>query len=247
MVPLWILCNPRSGSTLLCDLLNATNKFPLFEHERLVNKRGPLERGLAFNEWLRLYFKPYGIPDFEAHPVPYTKCIYHQFNEIFGNRTASYVEKFVPGVKFVWLHRQDCYDQAASLYFAKKLFPTFKGNRGNSSSYHIYDKLDLEQYLTTKIEFDANLAEACYAEVKSYEHNWSPFLGDRPCLQVSYEQLVDCPVRVLRGVMDYCGAAISDLELIEATAKNNDSPRVFTMTRPEKAWFINKLKSRLQL
>src|SRR4051812_26169172 len=130
--PLWILCNPRSGSSLLCDLLNNTHKFPPLQHDRLVDRRGPLERGLAFNEWLRLFLNPNGVQDFKATPVPHTKCLHHQFVEAFGDRDAAYVEQHVPGVKFVLLHRNRYLEQVASLYFAKRLFSTFKGNAGSS-------------------------------------------------------------------------------------------------------------------
>jgi LPS sulfotransferase NodH len=242
VAPLWILCNPRSGSSYLCDLLNNTGLFPSLEHPRLVNRRGPLERGLSFNEWLRLFFSPYSFRDFEITPIFYTKCIYHQYIEVFGDRNFDYIERYVPGVQFLWLHRNNIYEQVASLYFAKTMFDVCKNKLNGSSSYHIYSEEDLFNYMNIKVEFNKKCALETYDEVVSYKDNWSKFLGNRQYQKIIYEDLVREPKIVIKSILGYNKIDYEEQNIDRIT---NPKLRIHKMTRPESSYFIIKLKDLL--
>ena len=82
----WILCTPRTGSSILCELLNGLGVFPNFNHPGMKNNRGPLETGQAFNEWARLYSN---LVEFCYQPPPYSKMIFHQYIEVMGSVTKS--------------------------------------------------------------------------------------------------------------------------------------------------------------
>src|SRR5688572_22853884 len=75
----WILCTPRTGSSVLCELLNNVGAFPVFRHKNMqTTHRGPLEAGQTFNEWPRLYDD---LCQFLENPPPYSKMIFHQYVE----------------------------------------------------------------------------------------------------------------------------------------------------------------------
>jgi hypothetical protein len=215
VAPLWILCNPRSGSSYLCDLLNNTGLFPSLEHPRLVNRRGPLERGLSFNEWLRLFFSPYSFRDFEITPIFYTKCIYHQYIEVFGDRNFDYIERYVP---------------------------VCKNKLNGSSSYHIYSEEDLFNYMNIKVEFNKKCALETYDEVVSYKDNWSKFLGNRQYQKIIYEDLVREPKIVIKSILGYNKIDYEEQNIDRIT---NPKLRIHKMTRPESSYFIIKLKDLL--
>jgi len=218
--PCWILCNPRSGSSILCDLLNFTNKFPICDHPNVREKRGPLEQGTAFNEWLRLYET---ANDFEKHPVPFLKLLHHQYVEIFGNKGAAYFEKFLPGLKLIVLHRRNKTEQIISQYFAE-----------TTNTYHIYDKEALKSYLQKKIEYNSQRLKNCINKIKSYNAIWEEFIGDRDILNVYYEDMLKSPKTTLRQVLSFCEINYSDDDLDRAVDEAITSkPRILKMTRLE--------------
>ena len=75
--PIWILCNPRTGSSYLCECLNHTGYFEPYENE-YTDKRGDdrmLEHGMAFCEWMRIIKNK---ESFERNPPKFLKNIYEQ-------------------------------------------------------------------------------------------------------------------------------------------------------------------------
>lgn len=228
--PIWILCNPRTGSSHLCDLLNNTGHFPPCNHPGTVENIGPKQKGLAFNEWLRLYSN---AQDFVQHPVPHMKAIHHQFVEVFGSanpETKWLVENSLPGIRYIQLVRTNLAEHAASLYFAKQ-----------TDTYHIYNKESLREYLDKPVPIKRNELMAAYQEVLGMQHNWDAY---RPDIVVTYEDLMRQPVEVLRSIMDWLGLPDNNLsEVVNRTLDN----RLFRMTRPNQKQAVAIIENRIAI
>lgn len=248
----WILCDPRTGSSFLCDLLNNTQAFPVYTHPRMRNKRGPLEIGQAFNEWARLFDN---VQQMLHDPPPYAKMIHHQYVETVAGLPkdqryhpgwyptkhdmamlveysikydSRFVRRIFPDISFIRLTR-NVVSHAVSLYIAR-----------STTKYHIYDKNTLDTYLKTKIEIDdARLLEA-YKDAVNYTESWSRFLdGTERLLRVNYEDLVEKPVDTLSSILNFLGVQTDVQAAVNRTLGNEK--RLFRMTRPDAQIFEDRL------
>ena len=250
----WILCTPRTGSSLLCELLNNLGAFPHFDHPGLKHHRGPLEVGQAFNEWFRLYDS---LPHFLDHPPPYAKVIFHQYAETFANIArgrrygvgwypekhdknllgaiiAKYDSEFVrhvmPDMRFIRLRREPV-SHAISIYFAR-----------TTKKYHIYSKGDLSNYMDSKIELNESKLIETYKDALDYDKAWDSFLkGDEELMDVDYDDLCNNTEVVLNKIVNYLGVKGDVNKSLSNVYGNN--PRIYKMTRPEASEFESKLRS----
>lgn len=253
----WILCTPRTGSSLLCELLNNLGVFPAFEHPDLKDFRGPLERGQAFSEWPRLFS---GVVDFLSNVPPYSKMIFHQYVEMMAglpkdkkyhigwypekhdrdmlkdvsNRYDSrYVCSLLPDISFLKIKR-DVFSHAVSLYFAR-----------TTKKYHIYDSATLNDYMSQKINIDHSRLLEVYADALQYANDWQYFFkGNERILEVDYDQLVSNPSVELGKIVDFLGIQADVAMSVSKTYGENK--RIFRMTRPEAKYFIDKLRALVQ-
>lgn len=239
----WILCTPRTGSSYLCELLNNSGLFKEYNHPFLSGKKGPIQKGLAFNEWLRLFGNR---TEFERFVPPYCKTIYHQYVEVMAaipnnNRyrpgfyldfyelerydwvvrkyDQSYVKSLLPDIKFIHLYRSDKVAHAISIYIARQ-----------TKKYHIYDETSLSNYTQSNVEADAALLMQCWKDAYSYRVVWDDFLGDVGFLNVSYEDLIQATDNVLANVSDFLGVKIDPTDTIYKA--NFSNKRIFKMTHP---------------
>lgn len=254
--PCWILCTPRSGSSYLCDLLNNTGLFPAFSDPRLADKVGPLQRGLAFNEWLRIFDSPRDIA--ENTPVC-CKAIYHQYVEAMGSirkearrkpssngyapidpernewvrdkYPLTYVKACLPGVRFIKLKR-DPISQAVSTYFARK-----------TEKYHLYDVSDAERYFSRKIPLSYELLDV-YKEVVDLTDAWDGLCRWQTTIDIDYDSLVGRPEDTLSAILEFLEADKSEAK--GAVEKTQEASRLIRMTRPESPSFERFLRTHIQ-
>ena len=155
----WVVCLPRTGSTFFCDLLNQTGAFPEYNDNRLKDTIGPIQKGRAFNEWLRIFSNYH---DLYKNPPSCCKAIYHQYVEVMGEISINkrrkpddnyqpidpHKENFVRAkfklnavqslftkIKFLNLKR-NIYEQTVSTYFARQ-----------TQKYHIYNEKDAKNII----------------------------------------------------------------------------------------------------
>ena len=250
--PCWILCTPRTGSSYLCELLNNTGLFPPYIHQGLKEVKGPIQKGLAFNEWLRLFNN--GIA-FMANPPPYCKAIYHQYLEVMGaipesNRyrpgfyfdyyklnsynwiTSKYNDQFLssllPNIKFILLRRKNLFAHAISLYVARQ-----------TKRYHIYDENALKDHLSSKVVMDESLLILCWQDANTYAKLWDQFLS-QPALELDYDGLIHKTERTLRQVSEFLGVQIDISQILERT--NNTNKRIYKMTHPDAQFYEKELR-----
>lgn len=240
----WILCTPRTGSSLLCELLNNLDIFPPFNHPSLTDRRGPLEKGQAFNEWARLYFGP---AYFSFYPSPYAKMIFHQYVEAMGSIlkpkrygvgwyhnvhdleflksislkfNSEYVRRIFPDIHFIHLLR-DPLDHAVSLYVAR-----------NTKKYHIYSQFDLDRYMDMKIVVESRKLMMAYDDAISYSDSWKWFLkGDEKVLQIQYEEMLLDPGNIIERIGEFLNISF-DVEKSLSKTYGSDK-RIYRMTHPE--------------
>lgn len=211
----WILCNERSGSTLLCDLLNSTKQFTEYDDFRLRDKKCVLQRNRAFGEWLRLFIRDSSkIKGFKENPPYCLKCLRHQFEGVFGEKDADFIEDIFPNVNYILLKRRNIYEHAASVYFTKMI-----------SKWHIYNEKEKRKYLKINIPFQPDVAIQSYKMVTGFKNNWLDFLGNRKPFEIFYEDLIENPESTIFQLLSFFR-----LPTVEKVVNPN---RVLRMTRPE--------------
>lgn len=222
--PLWILCNPRTGSSVLCEYLNQIGKFDAYENDKTINQRGPTETGTAFGEWLRILDKE----SFRNNPPRYLKCIYHQFVEVFGSpNLISHIDDYLDGIKFILLKRRNTIDHAASIYFSEK-----------TNKYHVWSTADLKNYLNIKIETDMNTLIKCIQKSIEYQNNWDQFIKNRNYLEIFYEDIFVNPHDSMCKILEFAEVKATNKSIAESIDKN----RLIKMVRSEHGFVIELIK-----
>lgn len=249
----WILCTPRTGSTLLCELLNNLGSFPKFEHPKLDQCKGLLKKaGGSFNEWIRLYSNPI---EFMACPPPYCKMIFHQYVEVmasvekcdkynvgwYPNKHSKEIEdkamkiggvdfvKLVfPDLRFIHLRRKPV-TQAVSLFIAR-----------NTKKYHLYNQYEVSEYLKMRVGSDDEQLLAAYKDACENNRVWDKFLEKENAIEVDYQELVDDTTSVMDRLASQLNLKGNIVKAINSTM--NYSSKVKRMTRPE----ANELTERLE-
>ena len=228
--PCWILCHPRTGSTLLCDLLNFTGKFPPFDHPKLVGKRAILEKGYAFGEWMRVYADQ---DEILGYPPPHLKCLHELYEPLLGWPSRPHIDFLLPGVKYVLLERRNVYEQAVSEYFAR-----------TTKKWHVYSEQEQRAHAATPVPLVISDLKDHYRKVANY-YPWRRFLGDAPYHTVHYEDMVADPAGTLAGVLNFIGVPTDTVG--ESVAKvNGPDKRFFRMTRPEAPVYAKLLKAMVE-
>jgi len=236
--------------------LNNSGLFKAYNHPLLSDKKGPIQQGLAFNEWLRLFNNRI---EFERFVPPYCKVIYHQYIEVIAaipnaNRyrpgfyadfyelekydwavkkyDQKYVKSLLPDIKFIHLYRNDEVAHAISIYVARQ-----------TKKYHIYDETSLSNYTQSNVEADAALLMQCWKDACLYRAIWNNFLGNVDFLSVSYEDLIHSTEYVLANVSDFLGVKLDPTDAIYKA--NFSNKRIFKMTHPATKTLEKNLKSLL--
>lgn len=252
----WILCLPRSGSTYLSDLLNSTNLFPVYKDHRLKNICGPIQNGMAFNEWLRIFSN---YDDFSKNPPMCCKAIYHQYIEMvceiqekkrrepsvcyksiqidsenfaIKNFNLIKLKKSIKNIKFIYLKR-DLFEQSISTYFARK---TLK--------YHIYSKEDQYEYLNRSIDIDLESILKIYYEIHKLKDCWSKlFFKNIELINIDYNDLINCPNTTIKNILDFLNLEFSNNQLEQSMKKFKNESRTFKMTRKDSEKITERLKN----
>jgi len=210
--PAWILCNPRCGSSYLCELLNNTGRFE------------PVRKERAFGEWLKHYPS---VDEFAHNPPYFNKCTRHQFVTLLGDMTREEFEFALSGVRYIVIHRKDLYAQAVSMYIAKC-----------TDRYHVFSEDSLGEYLKQEVEFDEELMLKMYKNACGYPTSWSRFLDGAKYLEVYYEDLIADPAVILDRVCRHLEIQLTKNEIAASVGRH----KLIPTTRPEAEEFLIKLK-----
>lgn len=223
----WILCNERTGSTLLCNLLNDTHLFPNYADPRLTERKGPLQKNRSFDEWLRLFIRDNSKKDgFLKNPPDCLKCLRKHFVKVFGQIDAKELEEFFPGVRYILLRRRNIFEHAASIYLANL-----------SGVWHIYNQDQKDRYTRQNFYFDLNMATEAYESAMLFQNNWMSFLDGQKPIDVFYEDLIINPNKCIENILNSLG-----LPRVNVSISNRTLP----MTRPDSYKYAEMIRQTIQ-
>jgi len=208
MKPFWILCNPRSGSSFLCECLNNTKIFPKYDNPKLTvfGHFRVTENGAAFGEWLRLFDD---LSEFELFPPAYLKSVYHQHHDLFGELGPDYIKSIIKNIHFLILRRRDIISHIISLYMA-----TY------TNKWHIWGKNGVENYQGLFGDINYSILDKCIDDVLLYQNNWDQFLKDIEHCPIYYEDLCDDYDKTMSVIDEFFDLKINSKTI--ANAKNNN-------------------------
>ena len=176
--PVWILSNPRVGSTYLMTMLNCS-----VYHKHIGNKE--LD-----------YYQPIFSPHFREHFINMEKTPYHPYyNKIhavqFLECVDYVVEDFLPEIKYIRIKRSDYESIAVSHYLARTLdeFVVFNGKHPDTSI----------------VSYNEGCIEGLYRKSIEWDKIWDDYLIARESLDIEYEELVESPRDLVDKVMNYVG------------------------------------------
>jgi LPS sulfotransferase NodH len=240
----------------LCDLLNNTNLFPEYKDHRLKDNIGPIQRGMAFNEWLRIFSN---YQDLCKNPPACCKAIYHQYLEVmagipfnerrkpdqFYSKINKNSEEFVKdkcklnsiqslfiGMKYVVLKR-DIFEQTISTYIARQ-----------TQKYHIYTKDDLDRYLNVQVNKDKSKILEVYEEMLSLQSSWNNLIcRNTEFIEVNCSDVFSAPETVLSVILDFTKTKFENKDITNAIESTKSKMRTYSMRRPEASGMIKELKS----
>jgi glycosyltransferase involved in cell wall biosynthesis len=187
----WILTHERSGSTLLCDLLNNVGADPKFaEHMNRVH-------GPTYQRFLK-------------DPAPFANCKVMPDQFRFHNMSIKDITSRLPNIKFVHLSRADVYAQAVSMYFC---MVTEKWTLSDDPT-RVEDKMEWafetpDKYFDRKVPIPLQsslLLHAYYETMARHRDFWGQhFLRGQKYIDVDYDDLVADPARATAPGGDFLG------------------------------------------
>lgn len=242
----YLICaTPRSGSTLLCDLLKATG---------VAGAPNSFYRELSLDDWISDWgvTEPVGSPDFDRvyldaalkvgcdeTPVFGMRTMWNSMDTMFARLQAVFPEARddmalleaafgAPG--FIHLSRQDKVGQAISRYRAER-----------GGLWHLNaDGTERERTKSApKVEYDRDGIAAFLTEVEADERHWQGwFAANRITpLDITYEELSDDPAAVIAHVLTHIG--------VDPTPARFVQPRTRKLANDESwDWAERFLKSR---
>lgn len=246
-----ILTAIRSGSTLLCNLLNQTG---YFRYPQLVTTHPTMSRQLksfemlAPNPVLDPWLNKRGIKTKEAcieqleiktmtlrkqlvykheyRPAIIKIPMEHYQYYLLTQSDKNIIEEFIPNARFIWLERKDMLARTISAYFF------FKSKVAHINSQNIHRK-----YLESQIPFYADeVLDVYFNHLKGCD--WGPFLEGAKYLKIDYEDLISDPMNEL----------IRSLEFLGIESKSIDRRKILSnqswvkTERPETKEYIEQLQ-----
>ena len=194
-----ILCTPRSGSQMLCDLMSQTKAFGYPKEHLTMPIVLPAEYNiLDLDDW----FSKLIAANRTDNNVCSTKLIASRvarlLNSIQRDKTINNLKKF----KFVVLKRKNLFAQAVSLYFAKKN-DQWHVNKNNITS------------KKTSVEYNFQKIEIIYLDLKQQEKNIDEILEkvkETPSniLNLYYEELVNNKKQCFQKLADFIEIEFKD-------------------------------------
>lgn len=199
--PRYMICStPRSGSTLLGRLMTGTGRLghpkeylnkdvhlPRFVQEHgLLGRKGQLD--------LRRYFDALATHTASDNGVFGLKAHFTQLSAFFS---APPLRRFLDGMQFIWITREDIVAQAVSFHIAM-VTKQWSAEQRARAPVPPYQAQKIEEYLNNILTQNAM---------------WAKFfhLNGIASIPVSYEALVAEPEAVIRRVAGAMGVTVSDV------------------------------------
>lgn len=198
--PCWILCTPRSGSTYLSKILNNTNLFNPNFSEYLGWKRNDflhpndLKNAPKFCKTLHVHINRI------FHEPNFLKDIHHDNKLQFikpKKQFRLFVEKQIPGIKFLLLERKDIISQTISYCVTTEISKIHKKSFFNMTSIN-----QQEEFENTNISISDELLLSYFKTCTNYTGIWDEFLEGTEFYKLYYE---DINATEIKNILNYLG------------------------------------------
>lgn len=205
----YVICTtPRSGSNLLCNLLESSGV--MGHPKEFLNLNSVIlpfanRHNLINLDESRIYLDHYlnsAVDKFSSkNNVFGMKLLFDQFEPYME---LNNVRQFLQNFKFVWLFRKDVLSQAVSMHIAKETDEWTYMNEQNNQEQEKKNRRDLVEYDEQKInKFLKKLAKD--------NLNWVEFfsINQVDYLPVTYEDILLDANQVCHSICDFCGVETS--------------------------------------
>lgn len=213
-----IKCQPRVGSSYLCDLLSSTNR-----------AGNPNE---FFNEDLEDRFKESfncinsNVTEYKHQCIKHTKTE----NDVFGIKLICNKRQLkwfdISGLQpthWIWLYREDKLLQAISVYRARYLQRWGQHNKD-------YD-----------VPFDFSTIDWFVKDMEAWDDYLQDFFHDKSHIKISYENdLCNSPEQTIYYILDYLDVTTESLPVVKSKIKKNPTRNALLL----KSKYINNKSTR---
>lgn len=243
--PVWIIGHSRTGSTLLCEILNNSRKFnPCFaewlNHEWINSfVKNTKEYQYVYRNWackrqksnIQDVFKQKTENLIKLLP-PYIKCGRYHFNLFFKNSDKEMIENHFSGIRYIHLRRRDLIAAAVSNHIGH-----------NTKIYRITNEEELLNHAAKQVPVHVEGLRKIYNAMKRYEKDWTSYVGNTDCLEVFYEDLCDEPYETVETILDFLKLPVNPDQLIPSIKsikmQHPQTPELYRLLQ-------NDLKNNLQ-
>ncbi len=216
-----IATTPRSGSNLLCDLLEmsdvmgAPREFlnitgfmvPFAQEYGLIREDSTID----CQEYLDQVVEAFA----SDNSVFGMKLVFDQLEFLFSLRA---VRDFMKGMKFVWLVRKDVISQAVSLHIARET------NEWDSFDEETHRE-KLGRSLRDKVEYDPFKIARYVEDIERQNKKWSEFfeVNEVTPLTITYEELIGSGEKVCNDILGFCSVAAVSITSIDESKYKRQS------------------------
>jgi LPS sulfotransferase NodH len=243
-INLWVLANYRNGSIFLCRFLNKVGGYNREFYERFNPLRPSTLKVFYKDSFLKNNYKKWERGNlserrklFLTHVIeknllpPRIKIMRDQFMETCGltDQDKDLIESKLPGLKYIFIKRTDCFSITISHYFSLK------------TGWWVLKPEDKRKYLETNVEFDEKELLTLYKRIKYYieDNNWDKYLADSDYLYIDFDDLIKNPAVTFSKVLAYLGI---DKGLVDIERLMNAYEFIPTK-RPETVEYVERLKN----
>lgn len=218
-LPLWILTNPRSGSTFLGRCLSETDCFDGNFKERInfslnfYDMFFNLDHRIPFDKRREL------IKQGLFNPPLCPRIHRKQFANVFLDSDYDIIKSKIPNIRYIYLTRRDKYSQAISNYF------------------YVPDR-----HCREFKEYNEEVLVKTFNECCERENQWYSFLQNIDYVKVEFESIKEDPNKVLREILRclniYLSPETIDIIISKCIKSIHPLPIVF----PETVEYKERLK-----
>lgn len=200
----YVICTtPRSGSNLLCNLLESSGA--MGQPKEFLNLDSVIlpfaQRNNLIDSESQIYLDTYldqVVKKFSSkNNVFGMKLLFDQFEPYME---LNAIRKFIPQFKFIWLLRKDVLSQAISQHIARETNEWTSFNERNNQEKEHKSRREF-------VDYDENKINRFLKKLAKDNLNWIEFfsVNQLDYLPVTYEDLLKNTNQVCHNICDFCG------------------------------------------
>lgn len=213
----WVLTNPRSGSTFLCntiDYLGVLLNKSLKEHYN----NSLQSRTFIYGHDIECFqAKRRRLYDGKINIIDVSKIHKKNYDNYFLEEDILEIKKYYSHIKFIYLHRRDVEEKAISNYLYN--------SKERRREFRPYNQEEISKIYKT-----------CVLE----SNNWDNVLSKIDYLDICFEDLIENPLSKFKEIFEFMKIEIREEDLIESIKRNK--PRTKEEEIPVSKEYVSRLK-----